>query len=1065
MTDPTPQNERLLWALQERAKELRCLYEIEELLNRPETPLEDVFHGVIRAIPPGWQYPEVCQASVEYEGETYAPPEFAPTSWVQSADMVVQGRVVGRVNVQYTREMPLADEGPFLAEEGRLIRTIADRLGHFVLHQRLRTLVTELHDAQKTLVTENASEWRVALHLLRRTDQELYVRLARKTANHLSWSGIQAAQSLMQGLGLERMREEEDLLGEHNEPSRLRPLDASLELADRVFELAGRHFADAELLMRIQSWIHADRGSFLVKAALDPRSSPVEIADAIRRYLHLVPEGVELELSLLANVRAALIRRFLSEEPRYVSVARRVLGLEDLLHLLDRLIHLPGSIGRVGGKAAGLFLAHRLLQQPAADGSPPLEVSIPKSWFVATDCSPAFIRYNNLEEVFEQKYKPSDQVRLQYPHLVQVFKNSAFPPELVQQPVGGPRRPARRTAHRAQLEPPRGPAGIGVLGQVHAVCSCSNRGPRRERLEALLDAIAEVYASIFGPDPIQYRAERGLLDSREEMGILIQEVVGPAGRPWYFSGLRRRRDVAQRVPLVAAHPPRGRADPARSRSRNPGRGSNSRRLPDASRTGAAWTAGQRRPPTKSCATRPNGSTPSTSRRALCTSIDAAPLLRSHGNEYPQVHRIVSLVEDDRIVKPTGRWIGLRGQPRGGDLRGTGRRHRLHRPSGRDPEIAGRPVSGTRWRSSSPRTATSSTSCSVGRRATPPTATPGAVAPRRPRRADPVHRQSLRLERTDRRHHAHRLRRSRRATPIWASWTSLRAVGRAVSQAQPRAPQTALHPHGSGSLGEPRRHQARGERHLLRHQQHRGLDRNGAPPRWRCCRTCRSARISSRISSRPRFGICRSIPDDAGVTFNDEFFRNSPNELEGLLPEFARLAGVLRVIDVARASGGKILRVFLNAELDAAMGVLCEPGGVDAGSRAGHRPRLPGARTTGAGGCAWPSGSGRRSTPRRFGVAALYLIGSVKNANAGPGSDIDLLVHFRGDAAQRADLDLWLRGWSECLDEVNYLRTGTRAGGLLDVHFVTDADIAARTSFAVKIGAVTDAAWPLPLKPG
>ncbi len=45
-------------------------------------------------------------------------------------------------------------------------------------------------------------------------------------------------------------------------------------------------------------------------------------------------------------------------------------------------------------------------------------------------------------------------------------------------------------------------------------------------MDSLIDAITEVYASTFGPDPIQYRAERGLLDFHEEMGIMIQEVVG-----------------------------------------------------------------------------------------------------------------------------------------------------------------------------------------------------------------------------------------------------------------------------------------------------------------------------------------------------------------------------------------------------------------------------------------------------------------------------------------------------------------------------------------------------------
>ena len=61
-----------------------------------------------------------------------------------------------------------------------------------------------------------------------------------------------------------------------------------------------------------------------------------------------------------------------------------------------------------------------------------------------------------------------------------------------------------------------------------------NQGPKTEQLAALMDAIAEVYASVFGPDPTEYRTERGLLDVHEEMGILIQEVVGTRVGPYYF---------------------------------------------------------------------------------------------------------------------------------------------------------------------------------------------------------------------------------------------------------------------------------------------------------------------------------------------------------------------------------------------------------------------------------------------------------------------------------------------------------------------------------------------------
>jgi hypothetical protein len=104
-------------------------------------------------------------------------------------------------------------------------------------------------------------------------------------------------------------------------------------------------------------------------------------------------------------------------------------------------------------------------------------------------------------------------------------------------------------------------------------------------------------------------------------------------------------------------------------------------------------------------------------------------------------------------------------------------------------------------------------------------------------------------------------------------------------------------------------------------------------------------------------------------------------------------------------------------------------------------------------------------PLRHGVKAAYVFGSTKNATAGPASDIDLLLHVEPDGERRRVLSLWLDGWSQSLAEANYLRTGYRTEGLLDVHYVTDEDIAGgENPFAAKIGAVTDAARPLPLGP-
>jgi predicted nucleotidyltransferase len=101
-------------------------------------------------------------------------------------------------------------------------------------------------------------------------------------------------------------------------------------------------------------------------------------------------------------------------------------------------------------------------------------------------------------------------------------------------------------------------------------------------------------------------------------------------------------------------------------------------------------------------------------------------------------------------------------------------------------------------------------------------------------------------------------------------------------------------------------------------------------------------------------------------------------------------------------------------------------------------------------------------PLRFGVKALYIFGSVKNALAGPASDIDVLIHFTGKPAQRKDLLSWLEGWSLALSQINFLRTGYKTNGLLDVHIITDEDIANKDSYALKIGAVSDPARPLPI---
>ena len=98
----------------------------------------------------------------------------------------------------------------------------------------------------------------------------------------------------------------------------------------------------------------------------------------------------------------------------------------------------------------------------------------------------------------------------------------------------------------------------------------------------------------------------------------------------------------------------------------------------------------------------------------------------------------------------------------------------------------------------------------------------------------------------------------------------------------------------------------------------------------------------------------------------------------------------------------------------------------------------------------------------FGVKGIYLFGSTNNCTARHNSDIDLIVHVE-NGRQRKALETWLKGWSLALSEINFLKTGYRSEGLLDVHFVTDMDIAEKNSYAVKINSVYDPAFPLRIR--
>jgi len=132
MTDEAKDHGHELWALRERAKELRCIYNVSAALSRREEPPQVVFGWVLGAIPPAWQYPEDTTARIEYLGRTHALPDFIDTPWRLRSSISVWRTSVGAIEVHYKQEKATAWEGPFLREERELLDNIAHRIGEYL---------------------------------------------------------------------------------------------------------------------------------------------------------------------------------------------------------------------------------------------------------------------------------------------------------------------------------------------------------------------------------------------------------------------------------------------------------------------------------------------------------------------------------------------------------------------------------------------------------------------------------------------------------------------------------------------------------------------------------------------------------------------------------------------------------------------------------------------------------------------------------------------------------------------------------------------------------------------
>lgn len=129
--------------LAERAKELACLQRIDELAGREGATIEEILEDTAALIPSGWQYPDIAGGRIVYEGKEYAANAPKKAEGRQAAEIVIDKRSVGLIEVYYTEAMPERYEGPFQEEERSLIDSIAARLAGIIKRKRAEEALRE----------------------------------------------------------------------------------------------------------------------------------------------------------------------------------------------------------------------------------------------------------------------------------------------------------------------------------------------------------------------------------------------------------------------------------------------------------------------------------------------------------------------------------------------------------------------------------------------------------------------------------------------------------------------------------------------------------------------------------------------------------------------------------------------------------------------------------------------------------------------------------------------------------------------------------------------------------
>jgi len=144
--------------LNERVKELECLYNIASIVERPGTTLNELYQEVTNLLPASWQYPEISCARIIINDKEFRTANYAETQWKLASTIKVREINQGVLEINYLEARPEIGEGPFSKEERYLIDAVAERLGRITERMLAEEALAKAKDELEVRVKERTAE-------------------------------------------------------------------------------------------------------------------------------------------------------------------------------------------------------------------------------------------------------------------------------------------------------------------------------------------------------------------------------------------------------------------------------------------------------------------------------------------------------------------------------------------------------------------------------------------------------------------------------------------------------------------------------------------------------------------------------------------------------------------------------------------------------------------------------------------------------------------------------------------------------------------------------------------